>query len=53
MEDIICPQCNNLIRAKDDWDFIDGEKHKIACSCGHKFIVVIERPIEYCITEAE
>ena len=52
MEDIICPQCSNLIKPKDDWDFMDGEKHKITCSCGRKFVVIIERPIEYYIPEA-
>ncbi len=52
MEDIICPQCNNVIKPKDYWDFIDREKHKITCSCGYKFKVIIERPIEYYIPEA-
>ena len=51
MEDIICLQCSNVIKSKDDWDFMDGEKHKITCSCGHRFIVIIERPIEYYIPE--
>jgi hypothetical protein len=53
MEDIICPQCNNVIKAEDGWDFIDEEKHKITCSCGRKFVVIIERPIEYYIPEVE
>jgi uncharacterized protein YchJ len=53
MKDIICLQCSNVIKADDDWDFMDGEKHKITCSCGHQFKVVIERPIEYCMLEEE
>jgi hypothetical protein len=52
MEDIICPKCNDIIKANDSWDFIDGEKHKITCSCGCKFLVIIERPIEYYIPES-
>jgi len=51
MEDIICPQCSGIIKSSDDWDFIDGEKHEIACSCGCKFLVIIERPIQYCMLE--
>jgi len=53
MEDIICPQCSNVIKPEDNWDFMDGEKHKITCSCGYPFVVIIERPIEYCILDAE
>ncbi len=49
MEDIICLQCSNVIRAKDNWGFMDGEEHKITCSCGRRFQVIIERPIEYYI----
>jgi len=52
MEDIICPKCNDIVKADDKWDFIDGEKHKITCSRRHQFEVIVERPIEYYITEA-
>ncbi len=47
MEDIICSNCNSIIKPKDDWGFMDGEKHKIICSCGYQFLVIIERPVEY------
>ena len=53
MEDIICPQCNNVINPGYNWDFIDFEEHKVNCSCGFQFTVIIERPIEYYIPEAE
>jgi len=53
MEDIICPQCSNVINPGDNWDFIDLEEHKVNCSCGFPFTVIIERPIEYYIPEAE
>jgi len=49
MEDIICPKCNDIIQPKNRWNFMDGEEHKMSCSCGNKFIVIIERPIEYYI----
>lgn len=51
MEDITCPKCNDVLKPNDSWDFVDGEKHKIACSCGHKFEIIIERAIEYYIPE--
>ena len=51
MEDIICPKCEHILEPEDNWDFIDYEEHKVACSCGHKFVVLIERPIEYYILE--
>ncbi|MCU0652088.1 MAG: hypothetical protein MUC39_04010 [Candidatus Omnitrophica bacterium] len=51
MEDIICLKCNDIIKADGNWDFIDGEKHKVTCSCGYQFVVIIERPIEYYIQE--
>jgi len=50
MEDISCPKCNDIIQPKNSWDFMDGEKHNISCSCGNKFVVIIERPIEYYIS---
>ena len=53
MEDIVCPKYGNGINPKDHWDFMDGEKHKITCSCGHKFVVIIERTIEYYVPEVE
>lgn len=53
MEDIICLRCNDVIKPNDNWDFIDGEKQEATCPCGHKFTVIIERPIEYYIPEAE
>ena len=53
MEDIVCPQCSNVISPEDKWDFIDFEEHKVNCSCGFQFTVIIERPIEYYIPEAE
>ncbi len=51
MEDIICPQCNDIIKADDNWDFMDGEKHEMTCSCGYQFEIAIERPIEYYIPD--
>jgi len=51
MEDIICPQCSDVIKPKDNWDFMDGEEHKISCPCGTQFVVIIERPIEYYVLE--
>lgn len=39
MEDIICPRCNDLIKPKNNWDFMDGEEHEIICPYGHQFIV--------------
>ena len=51
MEDIICPKCGDVLKPVDSWDFMDGEKHKITCSCRNKFVVIIERPIEYYIPE--
>ena len=53
MEDIICPKCSDVIKPDNNWDFMDGENHKIICSCGHKFVFIIERPIEYYIPEVE
>ena len=53
MENIICPKCKDLIKADGNWDFMDGEKHRITCFCGHQFETIIERPIEYCILERE
>ena len=53
MEDIVCPKCGNFVKPGKHWDFIDSEKHKISCLCGHKFVVIVERPIEYYILEAK
>jgi len=51
-KEILCPKCNTLIKPSDEWDFIDGETEHIEClDCGHSFIVIIERPIEYFIPE--
>ena len=47
MDGIICPKCNDITKPDNNWDFMDDEKHKITCSCGHQFVVIIERPIEY------
>jgi len=52
MEDISCPKCNNVIKPDDKWDFMDGEEHKITCTCGHRFVIIVERPIEYSILKA-
>jgi len=52
MDNIICSKCKNVIQPKDSWDFMDGEEHKILCKCGNKFIVIVERPIEYYVVEA-
>ena len=51
-EEILCPKCDDWNRPDDDWDFIDGETHRVQCrKCKHKFLVVIERPIEYYVQE--
>jgi|GEM_PF-3415777 len=53
MNDIICPKCNSNIKPDNNWDFSDGEEHKIICCCGFQFTVVIERPIEYYVLEGK
>lgn len=53
MGDIICPKCNDVIKPDNNWDFMDGEEEEVICLCGHKFRVIIERPIEYYIPELE
>lgn len=53
MEDIICPKCSDVIKPDNNWDFMDGEEEEVICPCGHKFLVIIERPIEYYIPELE
>ncbi len=53
MEDIVCPKCNRIVNPDNNWDFMDGEEREVICSCSHKFLVIIERPIEYYIPELE
>jgi RNase P subunit RPR2 len=53
MEDIICPKCSDVLKPSDSWDFMDGEEHRVTCSCGYRFLVIIERPIEYYMLEAK
>lgn len=49
MEDIICSKCSDVLKPDNNWDFMDGEKHRMTCSCGNQFEIIIERPIEYYI----
>ena len=57
-ENITCPVCEHSpergVTKVEEWDFIDGETHKIKCpQCKRHYIVTIERPIEVMVTEGD
>jgi len=55
-DEVCCPKCGAFFDASDqvDWDFIDGEEHKIICAeCSKEYTVIVERPIEYYIKEED
>jgi hypothetical protein len=43
---IYCPKCAEAYEDEPiDFEYIDGEKHKITCKCGNTMELVVNRPI--------